>query len=243
MTTTPSPAGKESASIEARKFLRTTRSAVLSTHSKRFEGYPFGSIAPFVLDHDGQPLILISTIAEHTKNIQANPHVSLIVFDPAISDMQSGARLTLLGEATLADKQDGALKTRYLAYLPQAAQYFDMHDFLFYRVQIQQARYIGGFGKIHWLAGTDFHAPPNQLLQQEAEILAHMNSDHADSLRAYCQHVHGISPERAVMLGLDCDGFDVAANGSVLRFEFDTPVIDAQSARQALVKLSQAAKA
>lgn len=236
MNTTPSE--KESASKEARQFLRTTRSAVLSTHSKRVEGYPFGSIAPFVLAHDGQPLILISTIAEHTKNIQANPHVSLIVFDPVAPDMQSGARLTLLGDATLADKQDGALRTRYLNYFPQAAQYFDMHDFLFYRIAINQARYIGGFGKIHWLSAATFQPLPNQLLQQEADILGHMNTDHADSLRAYCQHVHGISAEHAVMLGLDCDGFDVAADGTVLRFTFDAPVTDAPSARQALVRLS-----
>lgn len=223
---------------EARQFLRTTRSGVLSTHSARFAGYPFGSIAPFILDHDGQPLILVSTLAEHTKNIQANPHVSMIAFDPAIADMQSGARLTLLGDAALADKQDGALKTRYLAYFPQAAQYFDMHDFLFYRIQIRQARYIGGFGKIHWLAGEDFHMPPNQLLQQEAGILAHMNADHSDSLRACCRFVHGVNTASAVMLGLDCDGFDVATDNAVLRFDFDAPVTDAQSARLALVALS-----
>jgi hypothetical protein len=216
---------------------------VLSTHSARFADYPFGSIAPFILDHDGQPLVLISTIAEHTKNIQANPHVSLIAFDPTIPDMQAGARLTLLGDATLADKQEGALKQRYLAYFPQAAQHFDMHDFLFYRIAVIQARYIGGFGKIHWIPGAAFQAPPNQLLQQEASILAHMNADHADSLRAYCKHVHSVSTERAVMLGLDCDGFDVETDTAVLRFDFDTPVTDALSARAALVALSKAAQA
>lgn len=138
---------------EASTFLRSTQNGVLSTHSQRFEGYPFGSIAPFVLDDDGNPLILISTIAEHTKNITANPRVSLIVFDPASVDMQASARLTLLGEAKIADKQDGILRERYLARFPQAEQYFDMHDFLFYCIAIQQARFIGGFGKIHWISG------------------------------------------------------------------------------------------
>lgn len=229
--------------LEARRFLRTTRSGVLSTHSARFAGFPFGSVAPFILDHDGQPLILISTIAEHTKNITQNPKVSLIAFDSTASDMQAGARLTLLGTAAQADKQDGALKQRYLAYFPQAAQYFDMHDFLFYRIAISQARYIGGFGKIHWIPGEAFQAPPNQLLQQEAGILAHMNADHADSLRAYCKHVHSLDTERATMLGIDCDGFDVGTDTTVLRFDFDTPVTDALSARQALVALSKAAQA
>ena len=226
---------------EARKFLRTTHSGVLSTHSARFADYPFGSIAPFILDHEGQPLILISTIAEHTKNIQANPRVSLLAFDHLAMDMQASARLSLLGDATLADKQGGALKARYLAYFPQAAQYFDMHDFLFYRIQIQQARYIGGFGKIHWIPGAAFQAPSNQLLAQEAGILDHMNADHTDSLHAYCRHIHGVNPASAVMLGIDCDGFDVRADSTLLRFEFDLPVTDAQSARQALVGLSKAA--
>ena len=86
---------------EARRFLRGTRSGVLSTHSARFEGYPFGSIAPFVLDHAGNPLILISTIAEHTKNIRKDPRVSLIAFDPAAPDMQAlGKKPALLERVT-----------------------------------------------------------------------------------------------------------------------------------------------
>jgi len=227
---------------EARRFLRTMRSGVLSTHSVRFPNYPFGSVAPFILDHDGQPLILISTIAEHTKNIQADAHVSLIAFDPITSDIQAGGRLTLLGNATKADKQEGALKLRYLNYFPQAAQYFDTHDFLFYRIHIEQARYIGGFGKIHWIEGDAFQTLPNQLLQQEAGILSHMNADHADSLRSYCSHVHRVSTKHAYMIGIDCDGFDVQTDDGVLRFDFDTPISDAQSARQALVALSKAAQ-
>jgi putative heme iron utilization protein len=230
-----------SAAIDARKFLRSTRSAVLSTHSARFEGYPFGSIAPFVLDHAGHPLILISTIAEHTKNIRNNSHVSLIAFDPASPDMQAGARLTLLGEAAIADKQDGLLRDRYLRFFPQAAQYFDMHDFLFHRIVIQQARYIGGFGNIHWIPSSEMQPPENQLAAQEAGILAHMNADHQDSLHAYIRHVHGLSVEAVEMVGIDTDGFDLRADGKILRIGFEAPIADAMQARTALVALSKAA--
>ncbi len=233
------------AALEARRFLRATRSGVLSTHSARFDGYPFGSIAPFVLDHDGNPLILISTIAEHTKNIQKNPHVSLIAFDPAVPDMQAGGRLTLLGEAVVTDKQDGALRARYLRYFPMAEQYFDMHDFLFHRIAIRQARYIGGFGNIHWIEGTALQPPANQLATQETGIIDHMNADHAHSLLAYCRHVHQVDADQAVMTGIDVDGFDVRAEAGgqrkQLRFAFETPVTNALEARHALVALSKAA--
>jgi putative heme iron utilization protein len=215
---------------DARKFLYATHSGVLSTISARLEGYPFGSIAPFVLDHEGNPLILISTIAEHTKNIQADARVSLIAFDPASPDMQAGARLTLVG-------------ARYLRYFPQAESYFDMHDFQFYRIAVKQARYIGGFGKIHWIPGQELRPPANRLAEQEAAILDHMNADHAENLRAYCRHVHGKDAATVAMTGIDTDGFDVTADGCLLRFSFDTPVTDAQTARAALVAQAKASRA
>jgi len=235
---------------EARKFLRTTRSGILSTHSVRAEGYPFGSVAPFVLDHDCQPIILISNIAEHTKNITANPKVSLLVFAGA-EDLQANARLTLLGEAVKIFKDaDADLRTRYLRYLPQAASYFDMHDFSFYRIHIHQARYIGGFGKMSWLSGNELFdsitSVESMLAKQETAIIEHMNADHADSLLSYCKHFHQLDATHAQMLGIDCDGFDVNASvgdiSTVLRFDFEQPVYDAQAARAALVAMAKAAK-
>lgn len=237
-------------SQEARKFLRSTRSGILSTHSARFDGYPFGSVAPFVLDHSCQPVILISNIAEHTKNIIANPKVSLLVFAGA-EDLQANARLTLLGEAVRINKdEDANLRARYLRYLPQAASYFDMHDFAFYRISIQQARYIGGFGKMSWLAGSELGTGivtvDSPLAEQETAIIEHMNTDHVESLIGYCKHYHGIEATHAQMLGIDCDGFDVnAATGNhstVLRFDFEQQIHDAQSARAALVSMSKTIK-
>jgi len=227
---------------DARKFLYATHSGVLSTISARLDGYPFGSIAPFVLDHDGNPLVLISTIAEHTKNIQADPRVSLIAFDPASQDMQAGARLTLVGDAAIAPKNN-SLRARYLRYFPQAESYFDMHDFQFYHIAVKQARYIGGFGKIHWIPGQELRPPANHLAEQEAAILDHMNADHTENLRAYCHHVHGEDVETVAMTGIDTDGFDVTADGCLLRFSFETPVTNAQEARVALVALAKECRA
>jgi hypothetical protein len=237
-------------SIEARKFLRSTRSGILSTHSTRFEGYPFGSVAPFVLDHNCQPIILISNIAEHTKNIALNPKVSLLVFAGG-EDLQANARLTLLGEAVKIYKDvDADLRSRYLRYLPQAASYFDMHDFSFYRIHIHQARYIGGFGKMSWLADTDLFSDiagsASVLASQETAIIEHMNADHTENLLNYCKHYHNLDADHAQMLGIDCDGFDVSARAgdtsTILRFDFEQQIHDAQSARAALVAMAKVAK-
>lgn len=232
---------------EALQFLRTSQSGVLSTFSAKFEGYPFGSVAPFVLNGAGEPVILISTIAEHTKNIMANPKVSLLVF-AGMEDLQANARLTLLGEAVLADKEDTNLRARYLRYFPQAAGYFDMHDFHFYRIKISQVRYIAGFGKMGWMSedGVFVISDNTEISKQEVAIINHMNADHQHSLMAYCQHFHGIAPQSAQMLGIDSDGFDVRINldgaEKIVRFTFETPIHDAATARAALVAMSKLAK-
>jgi putative heme iron utilization protein len=231
--------------LEARQFLRSTHSGILSTFSTKFEGYPFGSVAPFVLDHDCHPIILISNIAEHTKNIIANPKVSLVVF-AGTDDLQANARLTLIGEAIKIDKQDANLRPRYLRYIPQAASYFDMHDFAFYRIQIAHARYIAGFGKMSWMEGVSITPAANQLAEVESRIIEHMNADHTESMKLYCKHFHGIEPSQVEMLGIDCDGFDVKAiknnDELVLRFNFEEHINDAATARAALVAMSKIAR-
>lgn len=224
----------------ARRFVRGQHSGVLSTISQRVEGFPFGSVAPFILDHTGCPVILISTLAEHTKNIDADPRVSLIV-QPYNPDMQVAGRVTLLGRAQRLDDKS-ALGPRYLRFHPQAESYFAMHDFNFYRIEPVRIRYIGGFGKIHWVEPEHYLLPQSDLARQETDVLAHMNADHADNLRAYCRHVHGVETAQATMIGIDPDGFDVRTDNADLRFEFATRISNAQEARLALVALAQAAR-
>lgn len=222
---------------EARRFARGQTHAVLSTLSLRIEGYPFGSVAPYVLDHGGRPVILISDLAEHTRNLVADPRCSLIV-QPFSADMQATGRVTIVGRAErLADKD--ALGPRYLRHHPQAEGYFAMHDFAFWRIEPVRIRYIGGFGKIHWIETESYLMPEGPLAAQETDILAHMNADHMHNLVAYCRHVHGVEVERAEMIGIDPDGFDVRAAGRMLRFDFPTPVTDAADARAALVELAR----
>ena len=229
---------------EAQQFLFSTHKGILSTHSAKFEGYPFGSVAPFVLNHQGMPTILISSIAEHTKNIIKNAHVSLVVFSGE-EDLQANARLTILARAEQTDKHNELMRARYLRYIPQAAQYFDMHDFSFYTLHINHARYIAGFGKMGWIEGENMTIPSNPLFFEEPGILDHMNADHQENLKAYCKHYHQVNAENVEMIGIDSLGFDVRTQSpteQLLRFNFEAPISTATEARTALVAMAKASK-
>lgn len=193
---------------------------------------------PYLVEHDGSLLILISSLAEHTKNIIADPRVSLITHSQDNPHIQAQGRVTALGSAVQVPNREKAGK-RYLRYFPEANTYLAMHDFQFYRIAPQAVRYIGGFGNIHWVKAEDFMPAPYPLIEQENNIIAHMNADHADSLRNYCRQTHQCDAKNVEMLGIDCDGFDVRADERVLRFAFDEPVPDAQQARQALVEMAK----
>lgn len=222
---------------EARRFTRGQTSAVLSTLSKRLEGFPFGSVSPFLLDHAGRPVILISEIAEHTKNIDADPRVSLIV-QPFSADMQATARVTVIGRATRLDEKD-SLGPRYLRHFPQAEGYFAMHDFHFYGIEPVKIRWIGGFGRIYWIEPAAYLCAAGQLPAAEEAIIEHMNRDHAKTLPALCRHHHGVDAGAARLIGIDPDGFNVRADSRQLRFDFPTPATSAEAARAMLVAMAR----
>jgi heme oxygenase (biliverdin-IX-beta and delta-forming) len=223
--------------LESRQLLRAHRYGVLSTLSKKFDGHPFGSIMPYLVDHDGSLLILISTLAEHTKNIQADPRVSLITHSQDNPHIQAQGRVTVVGTVAKVEDKENTGK-RYLRYFPEAKTYFAMHDFSFYRILPQVIRYIGGFGNVHWVKAEDFSTAPYPLIEQEDGVIEHMNADHQDSLRSYCRHFRQYEAQQVEMLGIDRDGFDVRADERVLRFDFSEPVLDARQARTILVKMA-----
>lgn len=226
---------------EARRMLRAHRYGALSTLSKKFDGYPFGSITPYLVDHDGSLLILISTLAEHTKNILHDPRVSLITHDQRDPNIQTQGRVTVIGNAELEPRREQAGQ-RYLRYFPEAQTYLAMHDFSFYRILPVAIRYIGGFGKIHWIDMENYAVQPYPLIAQESDVIEHMNADHRDTMQNYCRHFRQHETFNVAMLGIDIDGFDLRADDMVLRFDFVQPVIDAQHARAALVEMARTAK-
>lgn len=142
--------------LPVRRLLEQEQYGVLSTLSRKAEGWPFGSLTPFALTEVGQPLVLLSGLAEHTQNLLADPRVSLFVQDSqALANPQAGARATLL--CTAAAVSDAvAAQTVYLQRFPEADSLLQLGDFRFFRLQIERVRFIGGFGDMYWVSGTDF---------------------------------------------------------------------------------------
>lgn len=222
----------------ARRLLNHQSVGVLSTHSLDVEGYPFGSIAPYTLNYESEPAILISDIAQHTRNIKQNNRVSLTVFDQCVDDPQSNARLTWIGDAELIDPAETEIRERYLRYFPSAESYFATHDFSFYRIRLRRARFIGGFGQIFWIE-PDSMLVRNPFRETEKGIVEHMNQDHQKALVHYCHLLGKSSVDSVNMTGIDSEGFDLAADNRKLRIDFDSPISNSDEARAALIKLAR----
>jgi len=220
----------------ARELFSKKSFGVLSTISLDVPGYPFGSVTPYCVDQNGQPIIYISQIAQHTRNIIADPRVSLTVVDEDIDsdDVQARGRVTCVANARQLDESDAnSVKARYFRYFPSARKYDQTHDFTFYRLELVRIRFIGGFGQIFWLDPAEFVVKNPFSPSQELQILQHMNDDHADSVARYCGGVAG------TMIGIDSDGFDVLLSNKKVRFTFETPVHSLNDAREALVSMAR----
>jgi heme iron utilization protein len=220
---------------EARRMLRAHRYGTLSTLSKKFSGYPFGSITPYLVDHDGSLLIFISTLAEHTKNIGLDPHVSLITHDQRDPRIQTQGRVTVVGNARPEPNRKYA-GLRYLRYFPEAQIYFEMNDFSFYRISPVAIRYIGGFGKIHWVDIENYTvSQAEDFAKHEEDLLAETNSQQQAVLRNLLRQRHSIVATEVSVIGYDCDGLDVRCEGQIWRLDF--PEATTNPSLDALVSL------
>jgi putative heme iron utilization protein len=142
----------------ARRLLLQQNFGVLSTISLEVPGYPFGSVTPYCVDQQCRPVIYISTIAQHTRNIVADHRVSLTVFDTngGSDDVQARGRLTYIGNARRAGNEDNGIRDTYFRYFPSSRQYEQTHDFEFFCIEPVRIRFIGGFGRIYWLEAGEF---------------------------------------------------------------------------------------
>ncbi len=206
--------------------------------------WPYASLVLAAVDHDLSPVLLLSDLAEHARAIASDGRVSLLFDGTAgLEQPLTGARVTLLGRAERTT--DERLGQRFLARHPDAAMYAGFKDFHFYRVALERAHLVAGFGKIRWLEATDLLPVPVPagLAESEAGILSHMNEDHTDALQLYAQKLLGLPGSDWRMTGIDAEGIDLRRAGQVARLPFDAPLASAAEARKVLVALVGRARA
>lgn len=228
----------------AQKLLHQERYGVLCTLSHSLDGWPFASLTPYAFAATGEPIILTSQLAEHTRNISVDPRVSLFVIDAeARANPQAGARLTLMGlaNAVPAD-QVPEDRRRYLARFPESEALFQMSDFALFRLSLERGRFIGGFGEIFWLSPEELlGAEPetDPLAPHAADICTHLNQDHAHALTLLVAAFTGKVISTARATGIDQLGLDLAAGADAerVRIPFPHPVATPEAARQMLIEM------
>ena len=202
----------ETPASRARAVMRATDRAALATAQG---GWPFASLVLVALDHDASPLLLISDLSEHAKNIKGDPRVSLL-FDgtQGLDDPLTGPRVTVLGEA--APIEDRRLKARFLARHPSAELYAGFADFHLHRVGVTRAHLVAGFGRIHWVEARELLVTPDaSFAREEAAALAAANAD-PKMLKAAVQAI-GLAGDGWLITGIDPDGLDLRRSGSTAR--------------------------
>jgi hypothetical protein len=236
------PAKSELASA-ARGLVRRAFKGSLATIDGR-NGYPYASLITLATDAPGAPTFLISKLARHTANLAQDARASVMVDETgALADPLQGARVTLYGRAEKAPEE--GVRRRFLARHPEASFYADFPDFAFWRLNVEGAHYIGGFGRIFDLEPSELLLPPagtEALLEVEPGIVEHMNEDHADALELYATVLAGASPGPWRMAGIDPEGCDIVLEGQARRIVFATPIATPAEARKELVRLAAEAR-
>jgi putative heme iron utilization protein len=234
----------------ARTLVHVARCGTLSTHSRKVDGFPFGSVAPYGVGAEGDPTFLISSMAMHTQNLAGDARASLLVTQPGWNDDPlAGARATLVGVVARVPEEDRrSVREDYLERQPNARAWVDFDDFAFYRMTVAELYYVAGFGAMGWVDATEYRrAQADPLAEHAAGIISHMNADHADALVLYCRAFAGVAVDEATMTAVDRLGFRVRVRVGDelrgLRINFTREARTPLEARSVLVEMVKQARA
>jgi putative heme iron utilization protein len=233
----------------ARTLVHVARAGTLATLSRRHPGHPFGSIMPYAVDGDGRPLLLISSMAMHTQNLEADARASLLVAQPDwAGDPLAAGRVTLMGAAERLPRDAvPAARTAYLAQHANARYWVDFEDFAFWRLVLRDVYFVGGFAAMDWIAADAYLAArPDPLADAAGGIITHMNQDHADALVTYARAFAGVQADEAVMVAVDRLGFKLrvteGARRHSVRIAFPREVTTAAESRTVLIEMLRRAR-
>ena len=233
-----------SPAVTARRTLRLAATGALATLAPG--GGPFSSLVTVATTPEGTPILLLSRLAQHTRNLAADRRASLLLVAPGGEDGDplAGARLTLVGEVRQRET-DPTLRRRFLARHPQAAGYADFADFGFYRFAVAGGHLVAGFGRIVSLSPGDILVDVSRagdLIEAEESALAHMNAVHAETVCLYATVLLGLAEGDWRLTGIDPGGADLVAGALRGRLDFPHSVNDASTLRQVLADLARAAR-
>ena len=233
----------------ARTLMHLGRTGSLSTLSQKRPGWPFGSVMPYGLDQQGRPCFLISTMAMHTQNILGDARASLLVSHPdAIGDPLAAARVTLMGTiARVPDEEITQVRGLYLSRNESARYWVDFSDFHFYRMEVLDLYYVGGFGVMGWVAAGEYaRAEADPLAETAPGIIQHMNADHSAALVLLARRFAGEEADEATMTSVDRLGFHVrlktGARMHGARIAFTREVSSDEETRTVLIEMLHQAR-
>ena len=229
--------------VAAKKLLREGRSGALGTLMPG-SGDPYCSLVNVATAADGAPLLLISRLAVHTKNVLADARVSLMIDERKEGDPLQGARVMLMGTAAATEDPDA--RRRYLDRQPEAEMFAGFADFAFYRVALKAAHLVAGFGRIVDLKPQDILTEIGdaaELVAAEPDILAHMNEDHAEACRLYATKLLGAPDGEWRCVGCDPEGLELQHGRTALRLAFPQRVRAPGAVRQVLKQMAEQARA
>jgi heme iron utilization protein len=230
----------------ARSLLRRSRQGALATLMPG-SGDPYCSLVNVASHSNGSPILLISRLALHTKNILGDPRVSLMLDERAEGDPLEGARIMLAGRAEeAAGADEPILRRRYLNAHPASEAFVNFKDFSFFRIRPAGAHLVAGFGRIVDLTPGQFLtdiSDADALLEAEQGAIEHMNADHREAMNLYATKLLGAEQADWRCTGCDPDGMDMQAGAQTLRLDFPRRVTNATALRKMLVKLAAEARA
>jgi heme iron utilization protein len=236
-------------SERARTLVYLGRIGSLSTLSRKQPGFPFGSVMPYGLDAGGRPIFLISTMAMHTQNLQADPRASLLITQAdAGGDPLGASRVTVMGNVmTIAKPEVPEARRLYLERYANSKYWVNFEDFSFYRMDVLDVYYVGGFGVMGWVLASDYdQAQPDPLADAATGIIEHMNTDHKDTLILLARALAGIESQEAAMTAVDRLGFHVRLKTQEgmkgARIAFSREVRNSGETRKVLVEMVQQAR-
>ena len=223
--------------LSATTLLRSTNSGILSTISKAYRGYPFGSYVTFITGPDRSIYIYASTLAQHTKNLFKDPKACITLSrEKKDDDKQNSQRLTLMGDLEpLKDDDKDYIKNRFHTFLPESKKYSKMHDFDFYKLSLRKIRWIGGFGEIAWLKNKNWKPVSPKWLSAEDRMIEHMNEDHGNVIYSALNAQHGKIDKKAKMIALCIDGYFIESRKKIFFISFKDICLNAKSYRDMLI--------